>query len=103
MNVMEWGLFYGTQIGVTLHFIARGIDTGDILIFKEIEVEKGDHISDLRAKSIAINVELIVEGIQRLNAGNLQRIKQLPEEGKQYFVMHPRLKNIVEKRLPDSF
>jgi methionyl-tRNA formyltransferase len=103
MNVLEWSLFYDRSIGVTLHFIARGIDTGDILLFKEIPIEHGDSISDLREKSSMISVDLIVEGIQRLHNETLSRIKQLPSDGKQYFAMHSRLIKVLEEKLRNIY
>jgi len=99
MNVLEWSLFYSHPIGVTLSFIARGIDTGDILLSKEIPIDDADTIETLRAKSVAVNVELFVECIKRLREGHIDRIEQLPEQGKQYFVMHPRLKRVAERRI----
>ena len=99
MNVMEWSLFYDHKIGVTLHFIERGIDTGDILLFKEIPIEKGDTIAALRAKSQVINVELMLKCIGLLRHGDINRINQVSGDGKQYFVMHHRLKEIVEMKL----
>ncbi|RZK04230.1 MAG: hypothetical protein EOO46_17040, partial [Flavobacterium sp.] len=102
VNVLEWSLFYEKPIGVTLHFIEKGIDTGDILLFKEITKEPGDKIVDLREKSSIINVELILEAVNNLCHGNQKRIKQYPEEGKQYFVMHPRLKLVLEKKLQSN-
>ncbi len=99
MNVMEWSLFYDHKIGVTLHFIERGIDTGDILLFKEISIEKEDTIATLRAKSVVINAELMLKCIGLLRHGGINRIKQVPGDGKQYFVMHHRLKEIVETKL----
>jgi methionyl-tRNA formyltransferase len=102
MNVLEWSIFYNRKIGVTVHFIDRGIDTGDILMFKEIPVESGDTIEDLRDKSGIINLELINSVILRLSRGTLQRIRQLSEEGKQFFVMHPRLKTLVENKLKNQ-
>ena len=99
MNVLEWSLFYSHPIGVTLSFIARGIDTGDILLSKETPIDDSDTIDTLRAKSSAINVELFVECIKRLRDGPIDQIEQLPEQGKQYFVMHPRLKRVAEGRI----
>lgn len=99
MNVLEWSLFYGHRIGVTLHFIDRGIDTGDILLFKEIPIEIGESINTLRAKSLVINIELMIQGINLIKNKNETRIKQKIEQGKQYFVMHKRLKNLVDKSL----
>lgn len=102
MNVMEWSLFYGRNIGVTLHFIDKGIDTGDILFFKNIPVEAGDTIEDLRNKSGTINIELFYTAINCISDDNLIRVRQLKNEGKQYFVMHNRLRSIVENRLGHS-
>lgn len=99
MNVLEWSLFYGHKIGVTLHFIERGIDTGDILLFKEIPIERGDSISTLREKSIVINVELMIQAINLLKCNSATRIKQQLGQGKQYFVMHRKLKVLVDRNL----
>ncbi len=99
MNVLEWSLFQNHKIGVTLHFIDPGIDTGDILLFKEIPIKKADTIDSLRNKSREINLELIHEGLKRFKDGTIKRITQKPEDGKQYFVMHPRLKAIAEQKI----
>ena len=96
MNALEWSLFYGNRIGVTLHFIDAGIDTGDILLFREIEIDKSDSIASIRAKSLAVNVDVMIEGIKGLVDGTVTRRPQRPEKGKQYFVMHDRLRRIAE-------
>jgi folate-dependent phosphoribosylglycinamide formyltransferase PurN len=99
MNVLEWSLFYGKTIGVTMHLIDRGIDTGDILFFREIPIEQGDTIDDLRNKSAIANFLLFADAVAGFSAGNIRRKSQSPESGKQYFVMHPRLKSCVERKL----
>lgn len=98
MNVLEWSLFYDDQIGVTVHFIDEGIDTGSILLRRNIEIEEGDTIDSLRAKSFPISVEMFAEVISRLKTGQIDRIEQRKSEGKQYFVMHERLKDLVERK-----
>jgi len=98
---LEWSLFYGHRIGVTMHFIAPGIDTGDILLFEEIPVAHGDTIDSLRARSAAVNIELFAEAIKRLREGTASRTEQKLEDGKQYFAMHPRLREIAQRRIPD--
>lgn len=99
MNVLEWSIFYDRQIGVTVHFIDKGIDTGDILMFKKTPFEIGDTIEDLRDKSGIVNFELISSVLLDLSNGFLTRTRQLKEEGKQFFAMHPRLKALVEEKL----
>lgn len=99
MNALEWSLYLGMKPGVTLHFIDTGIDTGDILLFREIDVEPDDTIESLRAKSLAVSVEIMVEGLLGLSDGSLKRLPQRSEDGKQYFVMHERLKKIMQSRI----
>ncbi len=103
MNVIEWSLFYGHTIGSTVHFIDRGIDTGDILLFRELPVEKGDTIETLRGRMQVLGVELLAECISRIEEGKIERIPQAPHEGKQYFVMHPLLAAVVSSKLARLF
>lgn len=99
MNVLEWSLFNNDPIGITVHFMDTGIDTGDILLKKNVPINTVDTIESLRAKSIPISVEGFFEVIKKLGKSDIQRRKQSDEEGKQYFVMHKRLRNFVEKQL----
>ncbi len=99
MNALEWSLYLGMKPGVTLHFIDTGIDTGDILLFREIEIESDDTIESLRMKSLDVSVGIMVEGILGFVDGSLERQPQRPNDGKQYFVMHERLKRIVQRRI----
>lgn len=99
MNVLEWSIFYGYPIGVTIHFIDEGIDTGNILITKKMTIEKNDTIMSLRQKSVVLNVELIKKAITIINNNNFQLIPNPLLEGKQYFVMHDLMKKIAEKKL----
>lgn len=101
MNVLEWSIFYERNLGVTVHIIDRGIDTGDILSFKPITIEEGDSISDLRDKTGIANFELFSEVLIDFKTDSLTRRKQSPEMGLQYFVMHPRLRSCVERKLRD--
>ena len=98
MNVLEWSLHNNATIGVTIHFIDEEIDTGDILIKREIPIVKGDTINSLRDKSYVISVNALAETVDKLQEQGIKAIKQ-ENTGKQYFVMHSRLKDIVETNL----
>ena len=100
MNVLEWSILNNDPIGVTLHYIDEGIDTGDIIKFKEIKVTKHDTIKTLREKSNIINVELISEYIDNLiNNRKIPRKKQKIKDGKQYFKMSSDKLNIVNSKI----
>ena len=101
-NVMEWSLFHADRIGVALHYIDPGIDTGDLLDFREIPIEPGDTIEILRGKLFPAMIDIMSSGVQSLQDGTLLPSPQAPAAGKQFFSMHPRLKRIVDTRLADS-
>lgn len=98
-NVLEWSLFHGDPIGVTLHLIDPGIDTGDIIRFQPVPHEPGDTVEALKAKCYPIDIDLMLWGIEKVEAGELPRTQQAPDGGKQYFAMHPRLRRIIERGL----
>jgi len=99
MNVIEWAAFYGDPVGATVHFIDRGIDTGDILLTRELPLEKGDDFTVLRERIQVLGIELLAECITLLEEDKLLGRVQAKEEGKQYFVMHPRLAEVAQRRL----
>jgi methionyl-tRNA formyltransferase len=101
MNVTEWSIFYDDPVGVTIHFVDPGIDTGDIALREEIDVVPGDTLESLRGKHQAAASRMLVEAACRLRDGNLERVTQQPDEGRQYYRMHPALRAFVERKLAD--
>lgn len=99
MNVLEWSLFYDDAIGVTIHFIDEGIDTGGILISKKLSIERDDTIEKLRQKSVVLNLQLMKEAITLIYDDKCKQIPNPVLEGKQYFVMHDSFKKLVELKL----
>jgi methionyl-tRNA formyltransferase len=99
MNVTEWSLYAGDPIGVTVHMVDPGIDTGDILLREEIPVERGDTLPTLRAKHQEVAARLLVDAALALKDGTAERIPQRMEDGRQYYRMHPALRQVVERRL----
>ncbi len=103
MDVVEWPLLNSNNgidnIGLTLHFMDRGVDTGQILIKKPIEIDQGDTFENIRMHMGPQMVALMMEGLRGLRDGKLNKHPQKKEDGRQYFVMHPRVKEAAEKKL----
>jgi len=99
MNVLEWSLLLGQPLGVTVHYISAGIDTGEILLFEQLRPQPGQTIEALRAKTAVMNIELLSEAVRGLADGAITPQAQRQEDGKQYFVMHQRLKEIAAAKL----
>jgi methionyl-tRNA formyltransferase len=98
MNALEWSLLLGDRLGVTVHFIDSGIDTGDILLQRELETSPSDTIASLREAATRLSAGAVAAAVRMLREGEETRLPQT-REGKQYFVMHARLKHLAERRL----
>lgn len=99
MNVLEWSLWFGKEPGITVHFVTPGIDLGDILQFSELPVTPDDTVVRLRAKSYPLMVETMAQCVAALREGRETRTPQSRNVGRQYFVMHPKLLAITDRRL----
>lgn len=74
---MQWAIANGeTVTGVTTMRIDEGLDTGDILLQKEMPIAPEDTTEALAPKLAAIGADLIIESLRRLQAGTLNPQKQ---------------------------
>jgi methionyl-tRNA formyltransferase len=99
MDVTEWAALLGAPVAVSVHFVDEGVDTGAVLAERRIAVERGDTLGALRDKSAAAAVDLLTEVVGQLEAGTTQPVRHQKGEGRQYFVMHPRLRQLANERL----
>lgn len=102
MNALEWSLFHKEKIGVTLHYIDTGIDTGAIISFKELKMSPGDSITDLRHKSSPLGLQMLIDFLKSPTQFIDNMKVQNPPSGRQYFIMHHEIKRILEAELPNS-
>ncbi len=106
MDVVEWPMIEGrledVGVGLTLHFMDAGVDTGPILLQKRVELRPGDTIALLRRRMEPMMVEVMLEGLRGLRDGTITPNPQRAEDGRQYFVMHPRIKDCAERRLVEK-
>jgi methionyl-tRNA formyltransferase len=95
MDVVEWAILEAQQrpeIGLTLHLMDRGVDTGPILLHHHERIQPGDTLARIRRRLEPQMVELMMKGLRGLRDGSIHAQPQAIEDGRQYFVMHPRLK-----------
>jgi methionyl-tRNA formyltransferase len=103
MNVAEWSIFCGAPVGVTVHQVDPGVDTGAILYREVIKVADCSNIETMRAK-VSRQQHLILGKCARLLVEKkLVPEPQQKEDGKQYYVMHGKLRKIVEHRLAKGY
>jgi hypothetical protein len=102
MNVTEWSVLHDDPVGVTVHMVDPGIDTGDILLREAIRVARGDTLQTIRAKQQQMAADLLVAAAHRIADGTVDASPQRPEDGRQYYRMHPALRALVELKLADG-
>jgi methionyl-tRNA formyltransferase len=100
MNVAEWSVLHGAPVGATVHFVDRGIDTGRIVAVRELGGDGIGSLDDLRRRIDEAQLELLAQAVLALvNGHDLPTYAQKADEGRQFFVMHPALKELTEARL----
>jgi len=104
MSSPEWSLLNGVPVGVTVHYIDEGIDTGPILRRSEFpEAAQCSSLDDLRNRLIAFGIEKVSEVVTSLDRGTISATPQSElDEDNQYFVMHEWLQAQAERRLNEG-
>ena len=59
--------------GATVHFVDEGVDTGEIILQREVPVEPGDTADTLAARVLKTEHVILAEGIKKVMA-------ELPEK-----------------------
>jgi methionyl-tRNA formyltransferase len=77
-SAINWALINGEAVtGLTLFWVDQGIDTGPILLQKEVSVEADDTTGSVYFNKIfPLGVEAIGEAVDLIKAGNAPRIVQ---------------------------
>ena len=101
MSSPEWSLLCGVPLGITIHFMDSGVDTGPILLRREFAgAGDSESLTDLRNRMIAEGIELLAEAVAGLDRGTLSADPQAEREtDTQFFVMHERLRAVAMRRL----
>ena len=99
-DVRRWAILEDESIGVSAHFIDEDADTGDIILLRKLKIEPGDTIESISRRNYYNNRYIaLAEALKQIINNTLKPIKQKPNEGKKYFWMHQKLREIVDKKL----
>lgn len=87
---IQWSLINGEKItGITTMLMDSGLDTGDILLQRELEIEESDNAETLSRKLSLMGANILIDTIKGLRLGN---IKPSPQPNKATYA--PPLKKI---------
>lgn len=101
MSSPEWSLLKDVPLGITIHYIDEGIDTGHVL--RRCELSNPTHsesISDLRHRLTAFGIDKMAEVVAALDRGEICATPQSQTNNDtQFFVLHDRLRALAADRL----
>ena len=74
---IEWCLINGeSRTGITTMMMNAGLDTGDMLVRREVSIHADMHLPELYDELTKASVDALNETLDQLRAGTLQREKQ---------------------------
>lgn len=74
---IHWAIINGeTKTGVTTFFIDDKIDTGEIILQKEIEILPDETVGTLHDKLMFLGAELVLQTVDQIENGNISTTKQ---------------------------
>ena len=80
---INWPIIFGsTKTGLSIFWPDNGLDTGPILLQKEVEIEPDDTLGSIYFnKLFPMGVDAMLESIDLVRDSNAPRVKQGPQEG----------------------
>lgn len=105
IGATEWPIVEKTYekvgLGITLHFVDQGVDTGPIAATKRILIKNGDTFEHIEARYLPEMAKLMMEGVRMARDNTLHTTPQHRSAGHQYFALHPRIKDVARRKLAE--
>jgi methionyl-tRNA formyltransferase len=76
-----WALYKDLPQGATAHFVDPEIDTGDIIIARQLPVYRSDSYESLNYRIAILAGELMAESLEAIASGKISRTPQDPNAG----------------------
>lgn len=100
----SWALLQGTPIGATLHVMDTGVDSGDVLHQRALEVSPGDTANTLYSRLKRLELEVFREAWPALVRGKCRRTpqpRQSPPAHRKQDLLVPGVQRIdLDERVP---
>ncbi len=89
-----WSVYHDIRVGSTCHFCDNGIDTGEMLIKREVAVKRGMTYEDLCYETLVLAGVLMKEALMAYEGGRWYEMRRPQGESK-----HPTFRNAPEEVL----
>ena len=89
---IQWSIIDGENVtGVTIMYMEKGLDTGDMLLKCEISIDPEDTYGTLHDKMAPVGAAALIEALDMLEKGNIKPEKQNDEESSYVSVINKSL------------
>ena len=100
VDVIRWAIYNKDKVGVTVHFVDSGVDTGRIIKSEIIDVQIGETIEDIKIKAINLGAKLMGNTVKLyLENKFLETIDNPISSGSQYYKMEANKALTVDQNL----
>ena len=82
-----WALYKDMPQGATVHFVEPGIDTGDIIVSRQLPVYRHDTYESINHRIAILAGELMAEAVSSIKNGDASRTPQDPSSGETFKVI----------------
>jgi folate-dependent phosphoribosylglycinamide formyltransferase PurN len=102
LSAEYWCLYYEdfSSLGVTVHFVDAGVDTGPIVVQRRMTFEWGDTPLSLRFKSDLVGREVLVEAVRAIEASGTRGVAQDPSQATRNAAPSPATDRELYAKLP---
>ena len=86
-----WALYKDLPVGSTVHYVDAGIDTGPILLQRQLPVRRGEGYEQIVRRVLTLSGNLMAEALELLERETVQASPQDPDMGETLRVIPPEL------------
>ncbi len=96
---VAWALYKDLPVGSTVHYVDAGIDTGPVLLQRELPIRRGENYEQIVRRVLTLSGELMAEALALIESGATRASPQDLAEGETLRVIPPQLLVAVKRRL----
>jgi methionyl-tRNA formyltransferase len=97
-----WALYKDLPQGATAHYVLPGIDTGPIIVSKELPVYRHDSYESINYRIAILAGELMAEALASIEDGTVTTVPQDPDVGETFKVIPDDLLEEGKRRLAEN-
>ena len=102
MDTTIWAEWERQPTGLTLHVMDQGVDTGPIISTYPVARAPDESFEAFHGRMEALSATRLVATVQSIGQGAIDSTPQELAQGKQYYIMHDRLRDMLVDRLEDA-